>query len=108
MSFPRALERQQQAVFDRLGEDADWDGIGTVRVRRREADETIRGDFSDLVGTGRTHQGAQVRSRAPGGRRPGANPGRSRRPVADALFEVDGEPMLDRRGVWTCPVKIAA
>jgi hypothetical protein len=29
-------------------------------------------------------------------------------PVADALFEVDGEPMLDRRGVWTCPVKIAA
>jgi hypothetical protein len=28
-------------------------------------------------------------------------------PVSGASFVVSGEPKLDRRGVWTCPVAVA-
>jgi hypothetical protein len=55
MPLPQdALTRQQAAIFDVLGEDADWETIGIVRVKRREADESIRTDYSELVGPGLT------------------------------------------------------
>jgi hypothetical protein len=42
MSFrTQAVVRQQAAIFDRLGDDATWQGItGTVRVRLREPTKT--------------------------------------------------------------------
>jgi hypothetical protein len=55
MPLPQdALTRQQAAIFDVLGEDADWESVGVVRVKRREADESIRTDYSELVGPGLT------------------------------------------------------
>jgi hypothetical protein len=110
MPLPQdVLTRQQDAIFRVLGEAAQWQGVADpVRVRRREADETIRTDFSDLIGTGRTIivrkaevpapvEGDQVQILDDAGD-----------PLADALFELAGEPQLDRRGNWHCPVKPVA
>lgn len=110
MPLPQdSLARQQAAIFDVLGEPATWTGAaGPVRVKRREADEIIRSDFSDLVGTGRAImvrksevpapvEGDQVQILDDAGNA-----------LADAKFAVNGEPKLDRRGNWHCPVEPVA
>jgi hypothetical protein len=50
-----------------------------VRVIRREADERIRSDYSDLVAEG-APSGCESRGRSTRGRPDGANPGQQRRP----------------------------
>lgn len=108
MPFSDALVRLEAAVFDRLGEDASWSGItGTVRVRRREADEEIGfGHGFAIVDGARIKvrksevpapiEGDQVQVLDSNGT-----------PLEDGGFIVAGEPRLDRKGVWTCPVKAA-
>lgn len=110
MTLPQAaLDRQQDAIFRVHGKDAAWDGVSaTVRVKLNEADETIRGDYSELVGTGRTVKVRKSEVTAPAVGDQVQILDDSGDPVADSLFEVAGEPMLDRRGVWTCPVNPAA
>lgn len=110
MPLPQdALDRQQAAIFDVLGKGAQWEGVAdVVRVKLNEADETVRTDYSDLVARGRT---IKVRARDVAQPADGDQVqvlDASGDPVPDALFIVDGEPTLDRRGVWHCPVKPAA
>lgn len=105
MSFLEAQARLQAAVFLRLGNDATWTGAADpVRVRWREADEDLRLDRGTLVVTGRL---IKVR------RSEIANPAAGDEvqildddgnPISGAAFVVTGEPMLDRKGVWTCQV----
>ena len=109
MPLPQdVLARQQDAIFRVLGEDAQWDNVaGSVRVMRREADETIRSDFSELIGTGRTIKVRKSDVPAPAEGQQVQILDANGDPAADALFEVAGEPQLDRRGVWHCPVRPA-
>lgn len=106
MSFADQQARLQQAVFDRLGADATWSGVdGTVRVRRREADEELRYDNGAIVETGRTIRvrKSDVPSPAQG----------DTVDILDADGNVvesaviSGEPRLDRTGVWTCSYRLA-
>jgi hypothetical protein len=98
------LERQQAAIFERPGGICAWEGVADpVRVIRREADESIRGDYSELI-AGRTIRvrKSEVAAPAKASRCKSWTLTATRSPT---LFEVDGEPQLDRRGVWHCPVK---
>lgn len=110
MPLPQdALVRQQAAIFDVLGEPAQWEGVAdVVRVKRREADETIRTDFSELIGTGHVLKVRKSEVAAPAVAQQVQILDVDGLPVAGGLFEVVGEPMLDRRDVWTCPVKPVA
>jgi hypothetical protein len=103
MSFPSALARQQQAIFQRLGEDADWDGA-VVRIIRRSDDERLQLERGQLVEPGNT-----IRVR----RADVANPAIGQivqvlddagNALADARFAVSGEPLLNRHGAWVCQV----
>jgi hypothetical protein len=104
MSFTQAIARQQDAIFDRLGEDADWDGVGVVRVRRREADEDLHFDRGAIVETGHTIKVRKSQVDAPAIGQVVQILDDNGDPLPDAMFEVSGEPKLDRRRVWTCPV----
>lgn len=108
MSFAESVARQQDAVFRTLGEDADWEGVGTVRVRRREADEELRFDRGAIVETGRTIRVRKSEVPSPTQGQVVQILDAAGDPVADATFVVTGEPMLDRKGVWTCPVQVSA
>jgi hypothetical protein len=111
MPLPQdVLARQQDAIFRVLGEDATWSNIdGTVRVERREADESIRTDYSELVDTGRSIKVRKSEVPAPAIGDQVQILDATGNPVTDdGLFEVSGEPKLDRRQVWTCPVKTVA
>jgi len=108
MSFAQALERQQAAIFDRLGVDADWQDIGVVRIRYREADENQHLDFGEVIVPGRTIKVRQSQVPTPAEGQTVQLLDASGDPVSGGAFVVDGEPTLDRRGVWTCPVKPAA
>jgi hypothetical protein len=108
MSFTGAADRLQQAVFSRLGEDAQWEGVeGTVRVRRREHDEDSRyGEGSEIL----TVRAIRVRrSEVP-------EPAEGNQiqildaagaPLEGGAYRVSGEPECDRKGVWRCPVEPA-
>lgn len=110
MGFPQAIERLQQAVFDRLGEPAAWEGVvDPVRVRRpRDGDQQFRTDYSELIvdaavmavrvaQVAEPVEGQQVQVHDDDGN-----------DLADGLFVVSGTPRLDRKkGVWICQVKPA-
>lgn len=109
MSFPQALERQQTAIFERLGVFAQWQGIDDpVLVRRREADEQLRFDRSTVIEEGATIKVRQVEVAQPAIGDQVQILDDDGNAVTGALFAVTGEPMLDRRGVWTCPVRLSA
>lgn len=108
MPLPQAaLERQQDAIFRVHGEDAAWNGGSTVRVIRREADENIHLTYGEAIETGRTIKVRKSEVVAPAEGQQVQILDADGNDVAGALFEVSGEPKLDRRGVWTCPVKEA-
>jgi hypothetical protein len=105
VSFPSALERQQQAIFQRLGEDAQWDGVaGAVRVIRRSADERLQLDRGQLIEGGLTIRvrKSDVASPAPGQIVQLLDDNGDA--IADARFAVSAEPMLNRQGAWVCQV----
>src|SRR5258708_5705625 len=104
MSFRAAQARLQQAVFDRLGEDADWDSVGVVRVRFREADEEIGFGHGTGIVTGQRVKVRKADVTAPLEGQVVQLLDSSGDPVPDGTFVVCGEPKLDRKGVWTCPV----
>lgn len=100
MSFAEVVERQQAAVFRRLGEDASWSGVADpVRVRFAERDDLIGWGEGQTVTRARFVRVRQSEVPQP--------------VVGDEVvwtakartFEVIEEPTLDRKGVWTCGVK---
>lgn len=105
MSFSDALARLEAAVFDRLGEDADWESVGVVRVRRREADEEVGFTHGSALVTGHRIKVRRSQVESPAEGQTVQILDDSGDPVADALFTVTGEPRLDRKGVWTCIVE---
>jgi hypothetical protein len=110
MSFrTQAVVRQQAAIFDRLGDDAAWDGVaGTVRVRLRESDEDLRLDYGELIARGRTIKVRKSEVAAPTEGQAVQLLDDNGDPVTDdGAFVVAGEPKLDRRGVWSMPVRAA-
>lgn len=104
MSFTQAIVRQQTAIFDRLGDDADWQDVGVVRVRFRESDEDLRLTYGELVETGRTIKVRQSEVAAPAEGQVVQLLDETGDPVTGGAFVVTGEPKLNRRGVWTMPV----
>lgn len=107
MSFAGASERLQAAVFARLGEDAEWSGVGTVRVRRREYDEEDRrleGGVELL--TVRFIRVRRSEVPAPSQGDTAQILGDDGEPVPGAFYRVNGEPDLNRKGVWRCPVEL--
>lgn len=107
MSFSQALARQQAAIFERLGEDADWESVGVVRVRRREADEELGFTHGASIVTGRRIKVRKSEVAAPAEGQVVQILDGNGDPLPDALFTIAGEPKLDRKGVWTCPIEPA-
>lgn len=100
MSFAESVDRQQDAVFRALGEDATWSGVAdSVRIRRAERDQLDA--FAESQSVVRTRFVRVRRSEVAG---PAA--GDIVAPVAEgaALLKVIGTPRLDRKRVWTCEV----
>lgn len=100
MSFAGVVERQQAAVFRRLGEDATWSGVADpVRVRFAERDDVIGWGEGQVVERARFVRVRAVEVAAPvkGDLVVWTDKART--------FEVIETPTLDRKGVWTCGVK---
>jgi len=100
MSFAEVVDRQQDAVFRRLGEDATWSGVsGSVRIRCAERDDLDGwGDGQRVV---RTRFVRVRRSQVP---TPGIGDTITR--AADGVvLEVLAKPRLTRTRIWTCEVK---
>lgn len=103
MSFAEAQARLQASVFQRLGDDATWQGTsGTVRVRWREGDEELRLDRGTIVTMGRLIKVRKSEVSAPLAGQAVQILDTNGDPIAEASFVITGEPMLDRKGVWTC------
>lgn len=108
MSFAERVERQQDAVFRTLGEDASWSGIAEpVRVIRREADEELRLERGAIVATGRVLRVRRAEVPEPAEGDEAQILDAAGAPVAGELFRVTGEPMLDRKGAWVCQIEPA-
>lgn len=112
MAFPQAtIARLESAVYDRLGEFAQWQGVADpVRVRRpRDGDQEFRLQYGELLvdaaiitvrqsEVAEPQDGDQVQILDDDGNA-----------IAELLFAVAGEPKLDRKkGVWICQAKPAA
>lgn len=107
MTFAESVARLQEAVFRTLGEDAEWEGVaGTVRVRRHEADEELRLDRGSLVEAGAVIKVRKSEVAAPAQGQSVQILDEAGDPVSGALYSVAGEPMLDRKDVWTCRVTV--
>jgi hypothetical protein len=99
MSFAEQVTRQQDVVFRTFGEDAIWPGIaGIVRVRHRRQDDDSRFQTTDTITT--TNFVRVRRSEV-------ASPalGQVVELLAGPKLKVIGEPTIDRKDVWTCPVR---
>jgi hypothetical protein len=100
MSFTETRDRMNNAIFARLGEVADWTGIGSsVRVIEREQDEDIRfGQASQIL---RTKFLRVRRSEVP-------SPiiGDNVQLAVGREYRVIAEPVLLRHLVWLCEVQI--
>lgn len=109
MAFPQAQARLQDAVFSRLGENATWAGItGTVRIIRRQADERFALERGNLIEAGAMLRVRKVDVEAPAIGHAVQVLDDDGDPLADASFTISGEPELDRKGVWHCPIVPAA
>ena len=109
MSFTEAAARLQEAVFRRLGEDAQWEGVDDpVRVIRREYDEQGRFDESVAIVTVRRIRVRRSEVRVPADGQAVQLLDAAGADIAGGAYVVDGEPEIDRKGVWSCPVKLTA
>lgn len=99
MSFAERVERQQEVVFRTFGEDAHWDGAAdAVRVRLTAQD--------DVVGFGDGGQAVVFVTVIKVRKSEVAAPKKGERCVTikGRRFTVSGTPIIDRKGVWSCPV----
>ena len=99
MGFPQARERLQNAIFARLGEDAQWAGIDPkVRVRFAERDELATFGDTELMMAGLVlrFRRSEVAAPAVGNLVVLDKSGRRLRLSADAR--------MDANGVWAAPV----
>lgn len=109
MSFAKAAARLQEAVFGRLGEDAAWEGVaGTVRVRRIEADDQVDFERGAVVATGRSIRVRRFEVPSPREGQIVQVLDEAGAAVPEGRLAVSGEPVLDRKGIWTCAVEPAA
>lgn len=94
--------RQQAAIFRTLGEDAAWTGVAvSVRIRVAERDDLDGwGDSRVVVRT------RFVRVRRSEVASPAPDQIITRARAGADLLKVIGTPRLDRKGVWTCEVKV--
>lgn len=99
MSFIAARMRMVDAIFRRLGEDAAWTGsTPLVRVILREQNDDVQLGDSRIVGIARF-----IRVRKSDIAMPVI--GQDIEPAeTGGTYRIIGEPMMDRRGVWTCEV----
>lgn len=102
MSFPQARERMTNAVFARLGEDAEWAGVADpVRVILTQQDETLRFDRAVQRQMGQMLRVRRAEVAAPA--------------LGDVVtlqhdssqWAVIAEPELLRHGVWQCEISPA-
>lgn len=108
MSFAARVARLQEDVFGTFGEDATWTGVATpVRVRRREEDEGVRFDRGELLVEGHHVRVRKVEVSSPAIGDEVQVLDDDGNPVVGAAYIVNGDPRLDRKGVWHCPVKPA-
>lgn len=100
MSFAESVDRQQDAVFRALGEDAAWTGVADpVRIRCAERDQLDAwGESQSVVRT------RFVRVRRNEVASPAEGDIVTRTANGAALLKVIGTPRLDRKRVWTCEV----
>lgn len=99
MSFAGRVERQQEVVFRTFGEDAHWNGGAEyVRVRLTARD--------DVVGFGDSGQAIVFVTVIRVRKSEVAEPKKEDRCVTakGRVFTVSGVPIIDRKGVWSCPV----
>nr|WP_312161224.1 hypothetical protein [Brevundimonas diminuta] len=99
MSFPQVRENLQAAIFARLGEDAFYDDRPEpVRVRLAEGDETAGfGDGGRLILGAMTMRVRRSEVSSPA-------EGQGFRLTNGRRFTIFADPLLDRNGVWLCPV----
>lgn len=102
MSFPELRRRLIDAGFATFGEDAEWEGIGTVRVRFKSTDED--GGFGQVRLVERSTI-IRVRSWQVAQPAIGAIVQIASGPNAGA-YPIVRTPMLNIRGVWDCPIEI--
>lgn len=93
MSFTQRLARQQEAIFARLGTDANWPDIAEpVRVIVRENDAVFGQTVADTVKL-RVRQSEVAEPRE----------AQIVEVVETGLFyEIIGTPLLDHKLVWNC------
>lgn len=107
--FAERVARAEEAVFRTFGEDATWSGVADpVRVILREADEELRLDRGELVMRGRKVRVRQSEVESPAEGQEVQLLDSDGNPVVGELYVLAGEPQLDRKGVWHCPVRLAA
>lgn len=98
--------RQQAAIFERLGEDATWDGAsGPVRVLRRITDQDVRLGTATIVQTGVIIRVRKLEVPAPADGQQVQILDDDGNPLADGLYVLNGEPEIDRKSVWHCPAR---
>ena len=99
MGFPQARERLQNAIFARLGEDAQWTGIDPlVRVRFAERDELATLGDTELMMASLVLRFRRSEVGAPN--------------VGDVVvldvsgrrLRISGEARMDANGIWAAPV----
>jgi hypothetical protein len=101
VSFAEVVERQQDAVFRRLGEDATWSGIADpVRIRFAERDDSLAWSEGRTVALVRF-----VRVRRSEVASPAIGDVIVRTEQGGQQLEVIETPTLDRKGVWLMGVK---
>lgn len=99
MSFAGRVARMQDAVFQTLGEDADWDGFpDPVRVRYREFDAVEGFGGSQVLVADRVIMVRRSEVPSPVGGDLVVLVASGRR------FRVTGDPKIDRKGRWVCVV----
>lgn len=103
MGFPEHRRALTDAAFATFGEDAVWEGLDLpVRVRFRTEDE--EGGFSQSRFVTRALM-LRVRSWEVEQPDEGQQVMLATGPHA-STYAVSGEPRLDAKGVWSCPVRV--
>lgn len=109
MSQSARNSRILDAAFLAFGEDAAWEGVPErVRVRRREEDEPAPLTYASAIVTGRRIRVRKSEVPEPVVGQTIQIVDEAGEPVTNGAFVVSGDPSLDRKGVWTCPVEPAA
>ncbi|MFN3943898.1 MAG: hypothetical protein ACK4K7_03065 [Allosphingosinicella sp.] len=107
MSAAARAARLLEAVLRVHGENADWEGVGIVRVIARERDVNAGFDYGASIATARFVRVRRAEVASPEEGQIVQLLDEAGAPDPERRFAVVGEPMLDRKRVWTCTVEPA-